>query len=88
MILVQDIPFTLKVDETFELIISGIQNPNYGTSKPIFVALDDDLDPSEVLEFGEVSDVDLQTALSDEQITLTSFSKESNVWIIQNDYTF
>lgn len=51
------------------------------------MALDDDSDPSEVLEFGETDDVDLSNnGIS--TIVIEEFNNSDDTWIVRNDYSF
>lgn len=87
MLTVRDIPFDLPVDSIFDLVISGLPVPEYGTISTFFVALDNDKNPDEVMEFGEIQDVAL-VATAIKEIIVESFTITDNTWIIKSDQTF
>lgn len=53
----------------------------YTNIQNIFIALDNDLDPSLVSEFGEVTDLTLQASVPS-TINVVSLTKQSSEWII------
>lgn len=68
--------------------MSGLPVPSFTTPNNILVALDDDSDESELLEYGEVLDqVPLDTTNNPvDSIVVNKFVRGSSTWIVKNDY--
>ncbi|KRX01691.1 hypothetical protein PPERSA_01561 [Pseudocohnilembus persalinus] len=88
LLTVRDIPFEFDEKTVFDLSIYGLPIPEYSTAGTFFFAFDNDNDPTEVKEFGEIDDFSLASVATLNTIYIENFWISDLTWIVQNNYIF